>query len=174
MALLILSSPAMAQRNTRDYPEKSEAMKKLEFLVGSWEGDGYVQFSPQKSPFKGTELVQKKIGGLAIMIEGIHKMTLPNGKERVVHDALGWITYDTKAKHYKFESHLSNGRSDSFTAKLVDEKTLRWEIPKTPLGKMRYTTKISDGKWHEIGEAAKEGEDWKPFFEMNLKKAKAK
>ena len=99
-------------------------------------------------------------------------MKLPDGKERVVHDALGFITYDTKAKTYKFESHLSNGRSDSFTAKLIDEKTLRWEIPKTPLGHMRYTIKVSDGKWHEIGDASKDGKEWKTFFEMNLEKVK--
>ena len=48
--------PAAAQR---------EAMKKLDFLVGEWKGEGWMEFAPgQRRTFRGTEVVQSKLDGL--------------------------------------------------------------------------------------------------------------
>ena len=170
----LVSTTALAQRQSPDFATKSAAMKKLEFLVGTWKGVGSIKFGGRMFKFAGTETVQTKIGGLAVIVEGVHKIKLPDGKERVIHNALGIITYEPNSKVYRFVAHLSNGRSGKYTAKLVDDVTLRWILPNSPLGKMRYTIKVGNDMWHEIGESSQDGKKWKQFFEMKLKKTALK
>ena len=49
-------------------------MKKLDFLVGEWKGEGWMEFVPgQRRTFRGTEVVQSKLGGLLVTIEGLFR-----------------------------------------------------------------------------------------------------
>src|SRR5437870_1317462 len=82
-------SPVVAQR---------EAMKKLDFLVGEWKGEGWMEFVPdQRTTFKGTEIVQSKLDGLLLTIDGLHRGKLGGkGEEVVVHQAFGLLSYDDK------------------------------------------------------------------------------
>ncbi|MCC9656411.1 hypothetical protein [Rhodopirellula halodulae] len=171
-AIMVFCTPAIvsAQQQSPDLGSKSEAMKKLKFLTGVWEGEGSIEFGGRRSKFHGRETVELKIGGLALLIEGVHKMNLPNGEERVIHNALGLITYNPESKDFQFIAHLSNGRSGTYKAMLTDENTLQWTLSDSPVGKMRYTINVNDGKWHEIGEISEDGKGWVPFFEMQLSK----
>ena len=46
-----------------------------------------------------------------------------------------------------------------------------WELPAGPGATVRYTMKLADGAWSEIGErTADGGKTWNKFFEMALKK----
>jgi len=164
-ALLVL---AFAQPPAPDLPAKSRAMRRLEFLVGTWEGRGWIRMGPERFEFMGRETVEAKIGGLALVIEGIHRSPAPEGGERIVHEALGVLTFDTKADAYRFVSHLADGRSGEYTARLVSERTLEWTLPDTPIGTMRYTIRVDEGTWRESGAISKEGAAWTPFFEMIL------
>src|SRR5438477_9128613 len=84
-----------------------EAMKKLDFLVGQWKGEGWMEFAPgQRRTFKGTEVVQRKLDGLLLAIEGLHR---GKGEEVVVHNAFGLVSYDDKAKRYRFQAFTSRG-----------------------------------------------------------------
>ena len=60
--------------------ERREAMKKLEFLVGSWKGEGWMEHGPgQRRTFRGVEIVQLKSQNtmkLGIILRGKERMLL--------------------------------------------------------------------------------------------------
>src|SRR5947209_7734262 len=83
-----------------------EAMKKLDFLVGQWKGEGWMEFAPgQRRTFKGTEVVQSKLDGLLLAVEGLHRGQVgATGEEAVVHHAFALVSYDGQAKRYRFQA----------------------------------------------------------------------
>jgi hypothetical protein len=78
-------------------------MKKLDFLVGQWKGEGWMEFAPgQRRTFKGTEVVQSKLDGLLLAVEGLHRGRVGDkGEESIVHNAFALVSYDDKAKRYR-------------------------------------------------------------------------
>src|SRR5687768_1579949 len=99
---IALIAPQLAQGPTVG---ELEAMKKLDFLVGNWEGEGWMLYPGGREVFKGTETVQKKLQGKAILIEG--KFVDPKDG-RVVHETLAILTYSEPAKKYVFQTYLFN------------------------------------------------------------------
>ncbi len=172
LGLSLLTLPALAQGEAPDLAEKAAAMAKLEFLVGEWRGSSWVQMGPQRSDATGVESVQKKAGGLALLIEGRFTSRFPDGSERVTHDALGVLSYDSASGAYRLATHLANGRTGDFTARLIGDQTIQWVIPETPVGEIRYTLAIDGDTWHETGHMSREGEPFQ-FFEMSLKRVGA-
>lgn len=148
-----------------------EAMKKLDFLVGSWEGGGWMEFVPgQRLEFQGRESVQKKLGGIGLLVEGFHTtVPAPDRPAVPVHEALAFITYDEAAGDYRFDSHLATGRHSEARLQMQDGAAV-WSMT-TPMGSMRYTIRLDDqGRWFEIGEMSRDGQSWRKFFEMTLGK----
>jgi hypothetical protein len=83
-----------------------EAMKKLNWWVGQWKGEGWAEMVPgQRGTFTITESIQSKVDGLVLLVEGIGKSRIP-GKEQeiVVHNALGVLHYDPKTQRYLFKA----------------------------------------------------------------------
>lgn len=164
--LLILSSAAFAQQPDFGAEMQRTELKKLEAMVGNWEGSGWIQQGKNKETFSGTEAVQRKLDGLAFLVEG--KFSNPEGK--VIHQTLAVISYDTKQKIYRFRTYLANGSTDGDqTIKLLPDG---WEWGfDVPGGTLKYTIKPTDTTWSEIGEFSRDGgKTWLKFFEMNLKK----
>ncbi len=172
LGLAALTLPTFAQGEAPDLAEKAAAMAKLEFLVGEWRGLSWMQMGPQRSEASGVETVQKKAGGLALLIEGRFSSRSPDGSDRVVHDALAVLSYDSESDTYRMVSHLANGRTGDFAARLIGEQTLQWVIPETPVGEIRYTLTIDGDTWIEAGHMTREGEPFQ-FFGMSLKKVGA-
>jgi hypothetical protein len=151
-------------------------MKKIDFLVGQWRGEGWMEFAPgQRRTFKGTEVVQSKLDGLLLTIEGLHRGTVGDkGEEVVVHNAFAVVSYDAKAKRYRFQAFTSRGNSEDAEAK-VSEGQLVWGMKVPQFGDVRYTIKLDDkGRWFEIGEVSRDGKTWQQFFEMTLQRVEAK
>jgi hypothetical protein len=149
-----------------------EAMKKLDFLVGRWKGEGWMEFAPgQRRTFKGTEVVERKLDGLLLAIEGLHRGQVGAKKEEVVvHHAFALVSYDAKAKRYRFQAFTSRGNYEDAEAK-VSKGRLVWGMKVPKFGEVRYTIKRDDkGRWFEVGEVAPEGKKWRTFFEMTLKR----
>ncbi len=169
VCMAALALPAFGQGEAPDLAEKAEAMAKLEFLVGEWRGSSWMQMGPQRSDATGVETVQKKAGGLALLIEGRFTSRFPDGSERVVHDALAVLSYDSESGTYRMVSHLANGRTGEFTARLIGDQTLQWVIPETPVGEIRYTLTIEGDTWNEAGRFTREGEPVQ-FFGMSLER----
>ena len=88
-----------------------------------------------------------------------------SGKGLVTHNALAVISFNKEENTYNFQSYMSNGRSGSFKAELIENK-LFWY----PVDNIRYIIFINDeGQWYETGEMNR-NEQWFQFFEMTLDK----
>jgi hypothetical protein len=149
-----------------------EALKKLDFLVGRWTGSGWMEMGPgNKREFHGTEIVQKKLDGLLITVEGTHKGNM-NGQEVVVHNAFAVVSYNDKRQTYNWEAFANGNRIDTEAA--VGENSLRWGTEFPGIANVRYTIKLdAKGRWYEIGERSRDGQQWVKFFEMTMTKEPA-
>lgn len=140
-------------------------MKKLDAMVGQWKGTGWIQQGKERENFTGTENVQRKIDGLAILVEG----RFVDKKDVVVHETLGVLSYNQTSKDYDFNTFLHTGRKGQYTMKAV-EGGFQWGFS-FPGGVVRYHIKLTADTWHETGEMSMdEGKTWRQFFEMTLKK----
>jgi hypothetical protein len=152
-----------------------EAMKKLDFLVGQWKGEGWMEVGGQRRMFKGTEVVRRKLDGLLLAIEGLHRGKVgEKDEEAVVHNALALVSYDDKAKRYRFQAFTSRGTYEDAEAKVSDGQ-LVWGMKVPQIGEMRFTIRRDEtGRWLEIGEVSQNGKEWRKFFEMTLERVEAK
>ncbi len=142
-------------------------MKKLDLWAGKWEGSGWMQQGAEKQTFIGTENVQKKLDGLAMIVEG----KFANKENVVIHETLAVVSYNPQTTNFDFSTYLATGNKGVYELKAIADGW-QWEIP-FPGGKIRYTTKLNAETWFEIGEMTRDdGKTWQKFFEMNLKRIK--
>lgn len=165
ICLFLSASIASAQIENSVELQRNE-MKKVESLVGQWKGGGWIQHGTKRETFTGTETVQRKLEGLALLVEG--KFTNPEGK--VIHETLGVVSFDANAKKHRLRASLASGSSGDHDLRLLDDG-FEWGF-QVPSGTIRYTIKTSNDVWHEIGEFSKDGKTWIKFFEMKLEKVK--
>lgn len=97
------------EAHKRAVEEQRIAMKKLELWAGKWEGSGWMQQGSVKETFTGTENVQRKIDGLAMLVEG--KFT--NKENVVIHETLAVVSYNPKTKNYDFNTYRHENHSSS-------------------------------------------------------------
>jgi hypothetical protein len=173
LLLLLLLLPCFALAQDSQSTQLQE-MKKLDFLIGEWQGEGWTEFVPgQRRTSPISERVQPRLGGMILLVEGLGKKKVDGKPEEVVvHNALGIISYDAQAKMYRVRSYLANGRSTDAEAEFV-EGGFRWTI-QTPQGvSIRYLVKLTDkGEWFERGEMSQDGKSWRQFHEMTLRRVK--
>src|SRR5262249_48103511 len=88
-AIVILAGVVNTGQGQPPVAAQREAMKKLDFLVGQWKGEGWMEFAPgQRRTFKGAEVVQRKLDGLLVSMDGEHRGQVGGkGEEVVVHSA---------------------------------------------------------------------------------------
>src|SRR5207248_1294846 len=69
--LLLLVLPLNAQNRP---PSPPDGMKKLDYLVGEWKGEGWIAFGGgERRTFTQSETIQPKLGGMLLQIEGLGK-----------------------------------------------------------------------------------------------------
>lgn len=142
-----------------------EAISKLSFLEGTWIGSATMRRGPgEPAAMTSRETVSSKLGGRVLLIEGVHHSGSP---ERLVHHALGVVSYDATTGGYRMRSYLATGQDGEYPGEIKDGAFV-WGM-ETPNGKIRYTIRVVDGQWKEIGEIERGG-TWMPFFEMTLRK----
>lgn len=146
---------------------KKTEMKKLGKMAGQWKGSGWLQQGKTRENFTGTEMVQKKLDGLALLVEG--KFMDSEGK--VSHETLAVLSYDDALKNYRFATYLANGITGVQDFKIVGDH-FEWGFQILNTGTVRYTIKIDDTTWFEIGEFSRDGKTWAKNFEMKLEKVK--
>jgi len=164
----------LAGQEPRPSPTQLEEMKKLHFLVGEWKGEGWTEFAPgQRRTSPIAESVQVKLGGMVLLVEGLGKRKDPGQQEEVVvHNALGILSYDEKAKIYRLRSYIATGQSTDAEARFTDGG-FQWAFSPSPNLSVRYTVKLTDkGEWFEIGEMSQDGKSWRQFHGMTLQKVK--
>lgn len=147
-------------------PAEIAAMKKLDFLVGKWEGTGWMQRGPNRQEARGTEHVQAKLQGKALLIEGLFKDVTSKG---VVHETLAVVTYDEKTGKYKFSAYLFN-RPPAEYELMVKDQGISWQMKVGEGMTVDFSMGIDKGDWLEIGEITVPGRPKTKFLEMRLKK----
>ena len=161
----LLSSALSAQ--TPESVQRAE-MEKLRWIIGNWKGTGWIQRGPQgKKEFIQTETIEGKLDGLVLIIEG-----RGTSKEDgcLVHNALAVVSYDERAKTFRWRAFTHEGRQTDAVAK-VGANSLEWGLDLPERGRVKYTlTRGKNGEWVEVGEMTQDGQTWHKFFEMILRK----
>jgi hypothetical protein len=172
LILLVALAPAFAQtQSAANYPE----MRKLDFLLGAWEGEGWMDFgSGQRNTGKVKESAQGKADGSVLTFEGLGKARAPGKDEEiVVHKAFGVVWYDGEAKRFRMMAWREGRAMDADIT--VGEKSLVWGFRDQRAGQIRFTIKLDEaGRWFEIGEFSRDGMRWNKFFEMTLQRVDGK
>jgi hypothetical protein len=161
---------ARAQPPRPDPGPQIAAMSKLDYMVGEWQGEGWMDMGGHRETFRGGERVQKKLGGVALLVEGEFLGKRPGSDAEVpVHTTLGVISWNPQSQKHEFKTWLATGISGQYELEL-QENGWSWRIT-TPRGIIRYTmTRTPEGEWFEIGERTADEKSWEKFFEMRLKK----
>lgn len=165
-SMVALFASAFGQQNADEGKPYVEAMNKLSFMFGEWEGTGWMQMGASKSEYKVKESVHPRAGGTVVSFEGIGSDKTTG---RVGHNAYGVLGYDVEKKEYSLRSYVMNGRSGLFPVK-VGDRSIIWEMNAGPR-QVRYSISIdAKGQWVEKGEVKLDGDRWMQFMEMTLKK----
>jgi len=146
------------------------AIGRLAFMVGEWRGTGTTTMGPGNvSSSDVTERATLVAGGTALLLEGLGTMT-EGGRTRVVHEALGIVTWNPAAGAYEMRAfRAGQGWTDSELA--LEDGRLSWGM-ETPGGRVRFTLDFGEeGRWHEVGEIERGG-SWYRFLEMDLRKGR--
>jgi hypothetical protein len=149
--------------------EQLAAIGKLDWLVGNWAGQGWIELRPgERRSFAQTEIVQRKAGGTVLTIEG-HGTTKNADTNAVVLDAFTVVSYHAKEKKYRWHGNTDKGHTTDVELK-VGERSFEWAVEAPDFG-MRYRMTLNDkGDWFEIGEISRKGEPSRKFFEMTLRR----
>lgn len=166
LTVLILAMAAFSAAAQQPKPDAQiAAMKKLDYMVGDWQGEGWIEMGGPRIAFRGGEKIQRKLNGVALLVEGA--FFAENGTP--VHTTLAVMSYDPKGQKYDFATWLAQGTTGNHELKLIDNGWY-WEIQPPGAGTIRFTMTLQDGQWVEVGERSTDGTTWKKFFEMKLKK----
>ena len=143
-----------------------EEMKKLDWLLGHWQGAGWIQKAPQgRKEFTRTETIQSKLDGVLLLIEGESKAKESGS---IVHAGVALVSYDEQGKTFRLRAVTSEGLHTDTEAK-VGTNTLEWGLEIPERGRMRYTITLNDkGEWFQVGEMTQDGQTWHKFVEITL------
>jgi hypothetical protein len=144
------------------------ALARLDFMIGRWEGDAWQLRGTERVQTRMLEIVERKLGGTALLVEGRGTMTAPGAEERVVHHALGIISFEPNTGKYTLRSYLATGQSGEFELTLVDGGVM-W-MRDVPGGRIRNTARFTENGWHEVGEFSRDGTAWTQTMEMRLRR----
>lgn len=172
MLLLLLCALPVALSAQTTISTAATEMKKLDFLAGQWQGEGWIMLGPgQRRTFRQTESVLRKVDGTVLLIEGLGKNAEPGHEGEIVHNAFAVVSYDADAKVFRWRAFRADGLAID-TAAQVSEKMLVWGFHDARGGDIRFTIKLNEkGQWFETGELSRDGKAWFKFFEMTLQRA---
>jgi hypothetical protein len=165
--LSVAGSPARAQMP--DGSASRAAMAKLDFMVGRWKGGAWMLRGTERVTTDMTEVVERKLGGVAFLVEGRGEVPGPGPEgPRVVHNALAVISFDPQSQGYVLRSYIASGQWGDFVLTPIEGGVV-WSR-EVPGGRIRNTAKIGNGVWHEIGEFSRDGTTWMQIMELTLRK----
>lgn len=168
--MAVLNSPTRAQLVTEN--TAAEEMKQLEFLIGTWKGKGTITRGPNDSAEADVvEKVQSKLQGTVLLIEGRGTVPQDGGEEMIVHDAMAVVSYDKANSRFVMRTYRAGGEMLEPEIEVTPNK-LVWQFDEPRRhGKIRFSITVDEkGSWQEKGEFSPDGQNWYPFFDMNLKK----
>jgi hypothetical protein len=142
-----------------------EDMQKLKLWPGRWTGTSVWSMRGKEEHATVEENIAWKVDGHVLLINGLGK----NAEGKVVHEAIGVLSYNSRESKYHLNSWLRDGRSTDAWFNIVGENQFQWGF-ETPQGKIRYSIALTEKTWKETGEFSNDGTQWYPFMTMNLTK----
>ena len=174
LAVALAPGALHAQAMVRADSVTLAAMRRLEFLIGDWQGTGTLQRGPgNSSTSRVRESAQWRLDGAGILVQGHGTAQMvPGGPEVTVHDALAVITYDKANQRYRFMAWRGDGEPINPTLEVGDRRMV-WSFQDPRGFTIRFTMQITpEGHWNEVGEVNPNG-TWYKFMEMNLTRVPA-
>jgi len=115
----------------KDDNDERVAMKKLDFVIGQWKGEGWILVGPdQRYPFSVTELYSYRCNGLVVDGEGrFRPQGVPEDAETNIMYGLGMIYFDGPSGEYRMWHCGGTGSGFVFTQKIeidVERKALHY------------------------------------------------
>ena len=165
--LVVPGATARAQQAPDPAPVQA-AIRRMDFMVGRWRGQAWQQRGSERVQTQMLEVVEAKLGGTALLVEGRGFVPVPGAEDRVVHHALGVISFDPRSNTYALRSYLSTGQSGDFALTLIDGGVI-W-TREVPGGRVRNTARYTANEWHEVGEFSRDGSTWTQVMEIRLQR----
>jgi hypothetical protein len=142
----------------------SEAISKIEFVKGVWEGAATgIGYDGKPYSTHQTERAGLAVSGDIMVIEG--KGFKADGS--VSFNAFAIVSWNQHENKYEFRAY-AQGFAGTFDFKLTSDGYI-WEVPAGP-HVYRYTATVQNGQWREVGEFIAPGKEPVKIFEMNLKR----
>jgi uncharacterized protein YciI len=174
ICVMMSFSAISAQTKEESEAKRKAEMKKLDILVGTWKGTGWVMSQKGRQTSSITETFQYKLGGQIAVVDGLGiSKDEKTGEERITHQAYGIFTYDTESGKLKFRYYKAETGEEGETLIQIVDKSLTWGFDVNETGsKVKFTMRINEkGNWHETGEFSRDaGKTWMKFMEMELSK----
>lgn len=182
----ILVAPSSAQSQSTQEPVASNAaassgdllgqsqaaMSKLAYLIGEWQGEGWIAMSPgTRTVYRQTERVTQAAHNSALVIHGEGTERDSASRQWLVRfQAAGLLTYDAAERRYRLMTAGGSGRAISVDPEIRDNG-FTWGFDAGAV-KIRYVvTHTADDEWHEIGEMSPDGgKSWRQFMGMSLRR----
>lgn len=170
LLVLVVALPARAQYQPA---APAPGLAQTGWLVGCWEGEGWIEQGGQRYTFAQHETVERRVGGHVLLVEGLGTSQMAAGAApAVVHNAMGMLVHDAQAGTYHFSTYRAGGGPLIADVTMTDDGFV-WGFDVPQGGAVRYTvTRSPEGRWHEVGHFLRGGEE-RHFFEMNLAKKDA-
>src|SRR4051812_32529151 len=109
LPLLVAATPIGAQA-PRAIPVNVTAMRRLDFLLGEWEGDGWIlQGRGERRTFHQRETVRSAAGGTVVVIDGLGTSTDAGREGETVHQAFALVTYDSVTAKLRWRAYRATG-----------------------------------------------------------------
>jgi len=166
-SVFLLCNPGATAQNA----ETANPLDRISFMLGEWQGRGFMMTQSGKIYTDVWENAECKIGCNIFVVDGLGTVTDSVTREPVVvHDAFGVIFYDTEDQTIKIRAYKKEGLAVS-DIEFPGEKIFRWGLDVPNGGKVRFTADFStENKWIEVGEFSRDGETWMQFLGMELDK----
>ncbi|WP_375559628.1 hypothetical protein ACE193_18100 [Bernardetia sp. OM2101] len=167
IAFFILSL-SFAQNDTKKTDSTSHiSVKDLTFMIGTWEGEGWIMKSKTKQEFIQKETIRPSLDSTILIIDGLGHDKKDTTK--IIHEAFGVISLNAESKLIEMLSFSkANGKMET-PILFLGEGKLQWSFKDERGGTIRFSEDFSeDGLWVEKGEYSFDGKNWFNFFEMKL------
>ncbi len=165
VALVIVGANVHAQGFDPAALQQAErqALAPLAAFDGEWRGTARTLLpSGQWRELTQTERVGPMLDGTLRVIEGRGY----DAQGTLRFNAFGVISYRPMEKRYAFHSYAMGFEGDHHME--VQPGGFTWSLPAGPQTRLRYTLRIVEGRWQEVGERLVEGQPPVRTFEMAL------
>jgi hypothetical protein len=150
---------------TANSSPQSAALRRLGFILGSWQGTGWTVIQGRRVRFEQEESVCSRLDGEIITVDG--RANDPGNRDDIRFRAFAIVSYDTAANAYRWRAYSAGNCIE--VALDVAEQTFRWQFEAAPDVLMSFDAQVAGNSWRQVGHvSADAGITWAQTFEMNL------